>query len=131
MAGVPLAPILARRMEKKSLVIVGLLMFCLVQGGLSSLRALNLFTPTGDATFVPLGLAGVGLDIIRFPRMAAADGVANHLSPAMLSNLTWASGPSVAVVSAVATCILFLYRIDCGRHSQIVEALHARKAAEA
>jgi GPH family glycoside/pentoside/hexuronide:cation symporter len=186
--GVPLAPILARRMEKKSQVIIGLLMFCVAQGGLASLRALNLFTPTGDATFVPLGLnsfmagvgvalggisifsmmadaadehdllfgtrreglyfaglsfagkaatglgallAGVGLDIIRFPRMAAADSVAGHLSPTMLSNLTWASGPSAAVISAVATCMLFLYRIDRRRHAQIVEALRARKTAEA
>ncbi len=183
--GVPVAPVLARRLEKKAVVILGLLMFCLAQGGLSSLRALGLFTPTGAATVLPLGLnsvmagvgltitgisigsmmadaadehdflfgarreglyfaglgfagkaatgmgallAGLALDAIHFPKMAAVAGATTQLSPAMLSNLTWATGPTAAVVSAAATCILFLYRIDRKRHAEISEALRARSA---
>ena len=50
MIGVPIAPLLARRLEKKVIVIMGLVMFCIAQGGLSSLRALGLFTPTGPVS---------------------------------------------------------------------------------
>ena len=157
----------------------------LAQGGLSSLRALGLFTPTGAATVLPLGLnsimagvgltitgisigsmmadaadehdflfgarreglyfaglgfagkaatgmgallAGLALDAIHFPKMAAVAGGAAQLSPAMLSNLTWATGPTAAAVSAAATCILFLYRIDRKRHAEISEALRRRTA---
>ena len=188
MVGVPLAPILARRLEKKTLVLAGLLMFCLAQGGLSSLRALGLFTLTGDAAVGPIAvnsfMAGVGLtfvgvafgsmmadaadehdflfgtrreglyfaglgfagkaatglgalmagwalDVIRFPKMAAAGGVANHLTPTALNNLVWAAGPAAAAVSVMATAVFSLYHIDRRRHAEIVEALRARKLARA
>jgi GPH family glycoside/pentoside/hexuronide:cation symporter len=188
MVGVPVAPILARRLEKKYIVIIGLLMFCVAQGGLSGLRALGIFSPTGDATLTPLGLnsfmagigltmtgiaigsmmadaadehdflfgtrreglyfaglgfaakaatglgallAGLALDIIQFPKMAAAAGSAVRLTPQLLNNLTWASGPTAAAVSVVATSILFLYRIDRKRHAEIADVLKARKLARA
>ena len=186
MAGVPLAPILGRRLEKKVLVITGLAMFCVAQGGLSSLWALGLFKPIGAAAVLPLCLnsfvagvgltftgiaigsmmadatdehdflfgtrreglffagigfaqkaatglgallAGIALDIIHFPKMAAVQGVAAHLTPAMLNKLVWASGPSAAAVSLVATGLMFLYRIDRRRHAEIAATLQARKLA--
>ncbi len=185
--GVPIAPILARRLEKKLLVILGLAMFCVAQGGLSSLRAVGLFMLSGDAVVLPLAinsflagvgltftgiaigsmmadaadehdylfgtrreglyfaglgfagkaatgigalLAGVALDAIHFPKMAAAQGAAAHLTPETLTNLVWATGPTAAGVSLVATCILFFYRIDARRHAEISEALRARKATK-
>ena len=186
--GVPLSPILGRRLEKKVLIMSGLALFCIAQGGLSSMRALGLFTPTGAAAVLPLCvnsfvagvgltftgitigsmmadatdehdflfgtrreglffagigfaqkaatglgalLAGVALDIIHFPKMAAAAGVASELTPTMLNNLVWASGPAAAVVSLVATGLMFLYRIDRRRHAEIADALLARKLAAA
>ena len=76
-------------------------------------------------------LAGVALDSIKFPRMAAVAGGGAHLDPTILNNVAWAAGPTAAVVSLVATCILFRYRIDAKRHASIAEALRARKFAEA
>jgi GPH family glycoside/pentoside/hexuronide:cation symporter len=185
MLGVPLVPILARRMEKRDVVIMGLIVLCLAQGGLSGLRALGLFTLTGAAVVGPLGLnsflagvgltaagisvasmmadaadehdflfkarreglyfaglgfagkaatglgslvAGIALDTIHFPRMAAAQGAAAHLSPATLSHLAVAHGPLAALVSLVATSFLFFYRIDRRRHDEITAALRARRA---
>jgi GPH family glycoside/pentoside/hexuronide:cation symporter len=186
--GVPLAAILGRRLEKKTVTILGFSMFCVAQGGLPSLRALGLFTPTGAAVVGPLALntfvagvglafvtiavgsmmadaadehdflfgarreglyfaglsfagkaasglgalmAGVALDVIRFPKMAAAEGVARQLTPTMLTHLVWAAGPTAAAVSLVATSVLHFYRIDRRRHAEIVEALHARRRAGA
>jgi len=185
-AGVPLAAILGRRLEKKTVTILGLSTFCVAQGGLSSLRALGLFTPTGAAAVGPLALntfmagaglafvtiaaasmmadsadehdflfgarreglyfaglsfaakaasglgalmAGVALDAIHFPKMAAAVGAAAHLTPPMLTRLVWSAGPTAAAVSLVATGVLWFYRIDRRRHAEIVEALHARRRA--
>jgi len=63
--GVPLTPLLSRRVEKRSLLIVGLLMLCAAQGGLAGLRALGLFMLSGDAVVVPLAvntaIAGLGV----------------------------------------------------------------------
>jgi GPH family glycoside/pentoside/hexuronide:cation symporter len=67
MAGVPLSPILARRLEKRTLVIGGLAVLCLAQGGLTGLRALHIFTLTGDAVVGALSLnafvAGIGVTL--------------------------------------------------------------------
>ena len=73
-------------------------------------------------------LAGVAIDVIRFPAAAAAAGADVHLSPQMLTNLTLASGPTAAAISFVGTCFFFLYRIDRKRHTEIAEALALRKA---
>ena len=184
--GVPVAAILGRRLEKKTVAMVGFSTFCVAQGGLSGLRALGLFTPTGAAVVGPLALntmlagvglafvtiaggsmmadcadehdflfgarreglyfaglsfaakaasglgalmAGVALDAIHFPKMAAAQGVASRLTPTMLTHLVWSAGPTAAVVSLVGTGILWFYRIDRRRHAEIVEALHSRRRA--
>jgi GPH family glycoside/pentoside/hexuronide:cation symporter len=185
--GVPLAPILARRMEKRNVSVTGLLLFCVAQGALPSLRGLGLFTPTGAAAVGPLAfsiffagvglafvgiasgsmmadaadehdflfgarreglyfaglsfaakaaaglgglLAGVALDVIRFPKMAAAQGVSSHLTPTMLTHLVWSAGPSAAAVSLVATGVMLLYRIDRRRHDEITTTLRARRQAQ-
>ncbi len=183
--GVPLAPIVAKRLEKKTLVMGGLAMLCVAQGGLSGLRALGLISITGDATIIPLGingflagvglavtgiaigsmmadaadeheflfgarreglyfaglsfaakaatglgalLAGVALDIVHFPKGVAGAALGTHLTPAIVSNLAWAAGPTAAMVSLLATATLFLYRIDAKRHAMIAEALRVRKS---
>lgn len=58
---------MAKRLEKKTLVMGGLAMRCVAQGGLSGLRALSLISMTGDATIIPLSingfLAGVSLAV--------------------------------------------------------------------
>lgn len=72
-------------------------------------------------------LAGVALDIVHFPKGAAGAAVGTHLTPAIISNLAWAAGPTAAVVSLVATGTLFLYRIDAQRLAVIAEALRVRK----
>jgi GPH family glycoside/pentoside/hexuronide:cation symporter len=184
--GVPLAPGLARRLEKRTMSVVGLVMFCIAQGGVTSLRALGLFTPTGAAAVAPLALnwfvagvglafvgvasgsmmadaadehdylfgarreglyfaglsfaakaaaglgglmAGVALDAIHFPKMAAAQGVSGQLTPSMLSHLVWSAGPAAAAVSLVATGVMLLYRIDRRRHDEITATLRARRLA--
>ncbi len=79
------------------------------------------------ATGVGALLAGAAIDIIRFPAAAAAAGAAVRLTPQMLDNLAWASGPCAAAVSFVGTCFFFFYRIDRKRHAEIAAALAARK----
>ncbi len=63
--GVPLTPLLSRRVEKRSLLILGLLMLCVAQGGLAGLRAAGLFTLSGAAVVMPLAIntavAGLGV----------------------------------------------------------------------
>ena len=182
--GVPLGPILGRGLEKKAVVMLGLLIFCLAQGGLAGLRALGLFTPVGAAAVGPLSLtwflagvglafttiasgsmmadaadehdflfgtrreglyfaglsfagkaatglgglmAGVALDVIHFPRMAAAEAVARQLTPTMLTHLVWSAGPAAAAVSLVATGVLSFYHIDRRRHGEIAETLRMRR----
>ena len=52
--GVPLAPMTVRRFEKRTVLIASLLVLCLVQGGLTLLRVLGVFTLTGEAVVGPL-----------------------------------------------------------------------------
>ena len=77
LVGVPLTPLLSRHMEKRTVVIAGLLILAVVQGGLSGLRALHLFTLSGAAVVMPLTLngfiAGIGVTFaaISFASMMA------------------------------------------------------------
>ncbi len=63
--GLPLTPSLAKRFEKRNLVMAGLVFLCLAQGGLTGLRALGLFTLSGSAVVLPLAInnffAGIGV----------------------------------------------------------------------
>lgn len=66
-AGIPLAPLIAPRMEKRTGLIGGLLMLCLCQGGLTGLRAMGLIHLTGAAAAPVLAVnyvfAGVGVTV--------------------------------------------------------------------
>ncbi|MEO8812245.1 MAG: MFS transporter, partial [Caulobacteraceae bacterium] len=67
LVGVPLAPLLARRFEKRTVIIAGLLILCAAQGGLSGVRALGLLEWSGEAIVMPLTLngfvAGIGVTL--------------------------------------------------------------------
>jgi GPH family glycoside/pentoside/hexuronide:cation symporter len=75
--GLPLAPLLSRRMEKRTVVIVGLVVLCAAQGVLPGLRAAGVFMVSGDAAVAPLAintfLAGIGVTFatISFASMMA------------------------------------------------------------
>jgi GPH family glycoside/pentoside/hexuronide:cation symporter len=77
LAGVAASPLLSRAMEKKTVVIVGLLMIVLVWTVLPVLRASGLYAPTGGAVLPPMGLnnfiggTGVGFISIAYPSMMA------------------------------------------------------------
>jgi GPH family glycoside/pentoside/hexuronide:cation symporter len=76
-AGVALAPQLARRVEKKTMLMVALVMILLVWTVLPVLRASGLYAPTGIAAMAPLGLSSAlngiasGFAAIAFPSMMA------------------------------------------------------------
>jgi len=74
-------------------------------------------------------LAGVALDLIRFPKGVAAQGAAAAIAPDVLRGLALVAGPCVAVVSALGVAALFFYRIDRQRHASVLRALHERRAA--
>ncbi len=63
--GLPLTPILAKRVEKRNLVMAGLVILCVAQGGLAGLRGLGIFMLSGSVVVWPLALnsfvAGVGV----------------------------------------------------------------------
>lgn len=75
--GVALAPVLSRRLEKKTVVLVGLTLVIIVWTLLPSLRALGLFTQTGASALGPLianGIligVGAGFCAIAYPSMMA------------------------------------------------------------
>jgi glycoside/pentoside/hexuronide:cation symporter, GPH family len=77
LVGIAMAPTLARRMEKKTMVIIGLTMVILVWTVLPVLRAAGLYVPTGVGAMWPLGFnsaasgLGVGFVAIAYPSMMA------------------------------------------------------------
>jgi GPH family glycoside/pentoside/hexuronide:cation symporter len=77
LVGVPLTPLLSRHFEKRTLVLGGLTVLALVQGVLTGLRALHLFTVSGAAVVLPLTLnvfvGGIGVTFaaISFASMMA------------------------------------------------------------
>ena len=75
--GISLSPWVARRLEKKMLVLIGLAVIAVVWTALPSLRALHIITMTGAAALWPLvinalvGGVGVGLTAVSYPSMMA------------------------------------------------------------
>jgi GPH family glycoside/pentoside/hexuronide:cation symporter len=75
--GVPITPLLQRRMEKKSVVNIGLGMIIISWVALPTLRVAGAFTLTGPSVLGPLcalavfGGIGVGLAVIVYPSMLA------------------------------------------------------------
>lgn len=76
-AGVPIAPPLLRRLEKKTVTWIGFALVIVPWGGFATLRALGLYTPTGDEAVWPLAAVtlviglGSGLIFIALPAMMA------------------------------------------------------------
>ena len=69
-------------------------------------------------------IAGVVLDVIRFPHGAAGVGGAGlHPSAEAVLKLGLIYGPGAAVVSAISVSLLFAHRLDRARHGAILEAL--------
>jgi len=75
--GIPIAPVLARRLEKRSIVIVGLVMIIIAWTALPILRDSGLFSPIAGAALPPLAFnglfagIGVGFTAIAYPSMMA------------------------------------------------------------
>jgi GPH family glycoside/pentoside/hexuronide:cation symporter len=76
-AGVPIAPPLLRRLEKKTVSWLGFAMVIVPWGGFATLRALGLYMPTGAEALWPLVVVmlvigvGSGLIFIALPSMMA------------------------------------------------------------
>jgi GPH family glycoside/pentoside/hexuronide:cation symporter len=66
-------------------------------------------------------IAGLVLDLIRFPHGAAA--ASAHLAPRTVMELGLIYGPGAAVVSAISVSLLAFYRLDKKAHGAILEAL--------
>ena len=77
LVGVPLAPLLQRRMEKKAVVLIGLWMAIATWIVLPLLWAGGVFRPSGDGALTPLMLSaafggvGIGFTAIAYPSMMA------------------------------------------------------------
>ncbi len=75
--GVPITPVLSRRLEKRTVVIVGLMMIIATWIGLPLLRAGGFYAPTGAAALPPMAFSavfagiGVGFTAIAYPSMMA------------------------------------------------------------
>jgi glycoside/pentoside/hexuronide:cation symporter, GPH family len=77
LVGIALAPQLARRLEKKTVLMVALTLIVLAWTVLPGLRASGLYAPTGVAAMAPVGVSNVltglagGFAAIAFPSMMA------------------------------------------------------------
>ncbi len=77
LVGIPIAPLLQRVMEKKSVVAAGIVMVLASWVILPCLRATGLLAPVGEAALAPLALSvaiagvGVGFVAIAYPSMMA------------------------------------------------------------
>lgn len=67
LVGLPLAPLIGRRLEKRTVTVLGILMLLASQGGLSGLRAAGVFMRSGAAVVAPLSVnvffAGLGVTL--------------------------------------------------------------------
>ena len=70
-------------------------------------------------------IAGFGLEFIGFPEDAATQGV----SPEVIDGLLFMMGPLYYIIVYGGLGFAFLYRIDKGRHEEILQELEARRAA--
>ena len=74
------------------------------------------------ATGLGVMVAGVALDLIRFPH-SVPHGTGVVLPAAMQSRLVWIWGPVPAVIAIISLAILFSYSISRARHRVIAAAL--------
>ena len=68
-------------------------------------------------------VAGIGLDVIRFPKGAAVDEVPMNI----LTDFALFAGPLLMVVLISSTLIIRSYPIDQNEHTRILQAIHAMK----
>ena len=125
--GVPLTPLLLRFVEKRTAVVLGLVLVLLAWAVLPSLRLLGLFTPTGADAFPWLaanfGLAGIGIGFmaIAYPSMMA-DAADEHevrfgarREGLYFSGLGFASKAATGLGQLVAGIALDLMRLPSGK----------------
>jgi len=72
-------------------------------------------------------VAGVALDVIRFPSAAASAGGDLQLAPEVFRNLGLISGPLPAVITLIAPIILVGYTLSRTRHADILRDLDTRR----
>jgi GPH family glycoside/pentoside/hexuronide:cation symporter len=71
-------------------------------------------------------IAGVALDVIRFPTAVAAKGGDLMLAPAVTRSLGLVAGPLPAAITLLAPLILLGYALSRQRHAEILTDLAAR-----
>jgi len=77
-------------------------------------------------------LAGIGLDLIKFPTdMAAHGGAGLRIPPDVLARFGLIFGPGAAAIYTLAMLVFLFYRLDRRRHAQILDDLNARHRAAA
>ena len=72
-------------------------------------------------------VAGIGLDVIKFPKAAAADA----LPMDVLANFAWFAGPMTMVFLLSSIFLIRRYPIDEKEHARITQAIQDAKAASA
>jgi GPH family glycoside/pentoside/hexuronide:cation symporter len=75
-------------------------------------------------------IAGVALDLIRFPAAAAAKGGDLTLAPDVIRNLGLVAGPLPAAITLLAPLALLGYTLSRRRHAAIVADLAERRALD-
>jgi len=183
--GIPIAPLLSRWMEKRTMVLVGLGMVMFSWLLIPIFRASGIWMASGDDSVLLLALnvafagigvgfcsiaypsmmadaadehehlhgrrreglyfaglgfaakaasgvgvliAGLALDLMRFPK-EAAQMIGAAPAESMLVKLTLGAGPLAAVLAIAAMVLFFPYAITRQRHDLISEALKQRRAS--
>lgn len=117
--GVALTPLLTRRFEKRTVVLIGVSAVIIALTGLTGLRALGLFTPTGMAALPPLAAnaffvgIGVGFAAIAYPSMMAdAADEHEHLFGSRREGLYFAGLAFAAKAAGGAGVLVAGYALD-------------------
>jgi GPH family glycoside/pentoside/hexuronide:cation symporter len=76
-------------------------------------------------------IAGVALDVIRFPTDLASKGPAPVIPHEVLAKLGLIAGPLPAAFAALAPLFLFGYHLTRKRHAEIIAGLEQRHAGQA
>jgi Na+/melibiose symporter-like transporter len=69
-------------------------------------------------------VAGIGIDLIGFPK----DVVAGEVAPQALTQLAWLYGPGVGLIGLAAVIIFLRYGLTRARIEQVQAALRSRRA---
>ncbi len=76
-------------------------------------------------------VAGVALDLIRFPVNLAAQGTSFAIPDAVLTKLGLIAGPLPAVLTGLSPMFLWWYQLSRKKHLQIIAELEQRNAVDA